>query len=83
VWVIVTGGPGSLKDWVGMFAAKGTDLQQLDWKYMNNSKTAPTTGITRAVLLFRVPATPGTYNFRFFKNQTYQKLATSPTITVK
>ena len=83
VFLSVVGGPGNVHDWVGLFAASSTDLQQLDWRYMSNSKTAPRTGITSATIVFRVPPTRGTYNFRFFKNQTYEKLATSVVITVQ
>ena len=39
----------------GALPASGTDLQQLDWKYLNGSKTAPSTGLTKAILFFRVP----------------------------
>ena len=54
----------------------------LDWFYLNNSKTAPMTGATSANLQFTAPMTPGTYNFRLFTNNTYTKLATSPTVLV-
>ena len=44
--------------------------------------TQPGSGVTGAALTFTMPATPGTYNVRFFRNNTLTVLATSATITV-
>lgn len=79
----VAGGPGNRRDWVGLYTSSGPDLYEMKLKYLNGKRTPPDTGLTSATLTFRMPATPGTYNFRFFRNGTYQKLATSQVVTVK
>ena len=78
----ISGGPGNQKDWVALFDASAPDTSFLDWKYLNGSRTAPTTGVTGATLQFTAPTTPGTYNIRFFANNGFTKLATSVTISV-
>jgi len=79
----VTNGPGNPTDFIGLFASGATDLQHLDWKYLNGSRTAPASGLTTATVTFTMPATAGTYTFRFFRNGTYDKIATSTPVTVE
>ena len=79
VLATVAGGPALAKDWIGLYAVGGSTL--LDWKYLNGSQTAPATGVTGAAVPFTMPATPGTYNLRFFSASS-TLLATSATITV-
>ena len=38
--------------------------------------------MTSAQLTFSMPQTPGEYEFRFFENNRYVLLATSPVVTV-
>jgi hypothetical protein len=83
VQVTVTYGPGNARDWVSMSASDAADTVWLDWKYLNGTRTPPATGVTSATISFTLPTTPGTYNFRFFQNDVYTKLATSPTVTVQ
>ena len=83
VQVAVANGPGNLKDWVGLFSTSAADNVILNWKYLNDTRTAPSVGLKSATLNFPMPATPGTYNFRFFANNTYTKLATSATVTAQ
>ena len=53
------------------------------WKYLNGlATTAPASGVTGAAVTFTMPATPGTYNVRFFLNDTSTELATSSPVTV-
>ncbi len=76
-------------DWVGIFApglpvpAGGVidGLALFDWFYMNGTKTAPLTPISDAVIKFTAPASPGTYEFRFYQNGSnleIDRLATAP-----
>lgn len=83
VQAIVTNGPGNLKDWVGLYATGAADNVMLNWKYLADSRTAPTTAMKSATLNFAMPSVPGTFEFRFFANNTYTRLATSPTVTVQ
>jgi len=76
----VVGGPGNAKDWVALYAAGSTI--ELDWKFLNGSRTAPATGVTSATLPFTLPTTPGNYTLKFYSNDTYNVLATITPITV-
>ena len=75
-------GPGNPGDCVGLFATGAPDATCVDWMYLNGSRTGPGTGATGATLIFTLPPTPGTYNLRFFLNDTTILLAQSATITV-
>jgi hypothetical protein len=83
IQVTVTNGPGNPKDWTAMVAAASPDTSYLDWKYLNGSRTAPTTGLKTATLTYTLPWTPGVYNFRLFANNTVSKIATSASVTVQ
>jgi hypothetical protein len=67
---------------VGLYAEGAGDGTYLDWKYLNGTRTKPGAAVTGADVVFTMPATPGTYNVRFFLNDSTTKLATSATITV-
>ncbi len=79
----VSGGPGNRMDWVTLSPASAANNGYVDWSYLNGTKTAPSTGRTSATLQFTAPSTPGTYNVRFFANNSLAtRLATSANITV-
>jgi hypothetical protein len=81
VSVTVSGGPGNRSDWVSL-ARVGTALTSfLDWKYLSGTRSQPATGLTFAELTFAIPPTAGQYEFRFFANNGYTLLATSPVVT--
>lgn len=83
VTVTVANGPGNALDWVGMFPAGAADSGYLtNWVHLNGSKTVPPAGVTRATLTFVVPQTIGTFDLRFFANNSITKLAASVPITV-
>ena len=77
VMATVANGPGQPGDWVGLYDAGGNAVQ---WQYLNGSHTLPASGVTGATVTFTLPATPGTYNVRFF-NAAYVLVATSASIT--
>jgi hypothetical protein len=83
IQVTVADGPGYRGDWV-VLAKVGTAVTStpLDWKYMNGTRSQPATGLTSAVLTFTMPQTPGEYEFRFFQNNSWTLLATSPSVLV-
>jgi len=83
VTVGVTTGPGSPKDWLALYAKGAPDNAFLDWFFLNGTKSAPAAGLTSASVPFTLPSTLGDYEMRFFSNNTFTKLATSPTVTVK
>jgi hypothetical protein len=78
----VANGPGHPMDWVGLYATGAPSANSLQWKYLNSTQTAPATGLTGGTPTFTMPNTPGTYQLRFFLNNTLTVLATSATITV-
>src|SRR5207248_5950506 len=78
----VTNGPGNAHDWIAVFPSGAADTGYVDWKYLNNTRTAPATGLTNATVTFTMPATAGMYEIRLYANDTYVRVATSPTITV-
>jgi hypothetical protein len=81
VTATIAGGPGYGADWVGLYPASATSAvaNLLASQYLNGRGTAP--GVSGATLTFRMPAA-GTYNIRFFENDSLTGLATSATITV-
>jgi hypothetical protein len=82
VQVTVTNGPGNALDWISLHAVGANDLDKLDWKYLNGTRTAPTVGLTEATVTFQMPQMPGRYEFRFFRDGSYARLATSSVVTV-
>ena len=79
----VANGPGNVLDWVGLYCPTTlADKDDTNWKYLSNSRTAPKTGQTGAVITFTVPKGASTCNARLFADDGYTKLATSPTVTI-
>lgn len=81
VSVSITNGPGNATDWIGLYTAGTSDFSYLNWCYMNGTQTAPATGLTNATFGFPLPSTPGDYEFRFFANLSWQRLAVSAVAT--
>jgi hypothetical protein len=84
VQVTVAGGPANPTDFVGLLRTIDPDPVLTTWQYLNGTQSAPAGGSSSALLNFTMPATPGTYDFRFFANDnTGQKLATSVPVSVQ
>ena len=83
VTATIANGPGNAGDWVGLFGASAPDAAYVDWRYLNGTQSRPGSGVTGAAVTFTMPAAPGTYNVRFFLNDSWTKVATSATITVQ
>jgi uncharacterized protein YegP (UPF0339 family) len=81
VQVTVSGGPGNRSDWVALARVGSALTANVDWKYLSGTRTQPATGMTSAELTFAIPQTAGPYEFRFFANNGYTLLATSPVVT--
>lgn len=80
--VAVTGGPGNLTDWVALAPVGSATGTYVAWQYLNGLLTPPTEGLPAATVNFAAPATAGPYELRLFTNNTYERLATSTTVTV-
>ena len=80
VTVVVANAPGFATDWIGLYSVDASDGSYLDWKFLNGTRVAPSTGVSTATLTFTMPATPGRYNLRLFANNSFINLANSITI---
>lgn len=78
----VAGGPANPGDWVGLFVVGAADNAYVAWRYLNGSTSPPATGTANATLTFAVPIAAGSYEFRFFANNGFTRLATSTTVVV-
>lgn len=61
------------RDWVGLYVVGSSDRSYKAWRYIGSSGSG--------TLTF-TPNTTGTYEFRYFKNNGFTKVATSPQLTV-
>jgi subtilisin len=75
VTVTLTNGLGGLYDWMSFAATTAPNTSYNAFLYIGGSTTSRTWTVT-------MPATPGTYEFRLFLNNSYVRSATSPPITV-
>ncbi len=82
VSIAVNNGPGNRTDWVGWFCPRtGADSAYIDWKYLNDSRTAPPTGLSSGTVTFQMPAGAGaSCEARLFANNGFSLLATSNAI---
>ena len=80
----VANGPGNARDWVGLYPAGATSalVNRVAYRYLNGLTTVPASGVSDATITFVLPAAPGSYNVRFFLNNTLTVLATSGSIDV-
>jgi subtilisin family serine protease len=74
VTVTLTNGLGGSSDWFAFAAAGASDGAYLNWTYVGAGVTTRTWSVT-------LPSTPGTYEFRLFRQASFVRIATSPTIT--
>ena len=81
VSVTVSNGPGNVSDWVMMVPAGSPAGTWGDYKYLSGTRTRPATGMTNATISFAAP-TAGNFEFRFYRNDTFDLLATSSQLTV-
>jgi len=81
--VTVANGTGNYADWVTVTPATGPDNAYIAWLYLSDSISYPPPGVTNVALHFVASVTAGTYNVRFFFNNSWTKLATSADITVR
>ncbi len=68
-------GYGGAQDWLALASTSSANTTYVQYIYVG-------TGVTTRTWTVTLPSTPGTYEFRFFQNNNYTRVATSPTITV-
>jgi pimeloyl-ACP methyl ester carboxylesterase len=82
--VTVTNGPGHTHDWIGLYSTTKADNEgYVLWRFLNESQTAPGSGLSSAIVQIPAPTVPGTYDVRLFGSGTYSRLALSRPITVR
>src|SRR5262249_3431828 len=76
VAVTLTNGLGGISDWLALTASSSPDTPgNFPGWYVG-------AGVTTGTWTVSMPTTPGQYQFRLFLNNSYERAATSPTITV-
>jgi hypothetical protein len=75
VTVTLTNGQGNSADWFAFAATGSPDSTYVTWTYVGAGVTTRTWTVT-------MPSTPGTYEFRLYRQASFVRLATSPTVTV-
>jgi hypothetical protein len=75
VTVTLTGGYGGGLDYIALAAVGAPNSSYLQYTWVGS-------GVTTRTWTVAMPTTPGNYEFRFFPNNTYNLVATSPTVTV-
>ena len=78
----ISDGPGNPADWIGLYVTTAPDSSPVAWKYLNGATEPSSSGATNATLTFLTPTSTGDFEFRFFANNGFARLATSVVITV-
>src|SRR5438552_1683722 len=84
----VQNGPGNPSDCVALYTAGIPDANaigtSLSSGYLNGTLILPSVGLTSATIPYRMPSTPGPYEFRFWQNcaGNITQLAKSQIVTV-
>ncbi|MGH9140777.1 MAG: beta strand repeat-containing protein, partial [Vicinamibacterales bacterium] len=75
VTVTLTNGTGTALDWLALANSTAPDISFLQYRYVGSGLTTTTWTVT-------MPTTLGTYEFRLFSNNSYTRLAASPSVSV-
>ena len=78
----VANGPGNATDWIALAPVGAAFGGYVDWRYLNGQQTPPGAGSNSATVPFTAPNTPGTYELRFYANNSATLLAASSSFTV-
>lgn len=71
----MTAGPGNARDWLALAHRGDCDADYVQWIYVPSGSTTATWQVT-------MPTELGDYEFRLFRDNGFDRLATSPTVTV-
>jgi hypothetical protein len=71
-WTAPSGRPAN--DWIGLYKVGDPETSFISWQYTGGAASGSTA--------FTAPNQAGQYEFRYFTNNTYNKVATSNTVTV-
>ena len=77
-------GTATDRDWVGIAPVGSSDCAIVTYWFLSGSAAQlPPTPLSTATFQVQLTVAPGTYEFRYFENQTCVRLATSGTVTMK
>jgi subtilisin family serine protease len=76
ITVTLTNGTGGPSDWFSFAAVGSPDNVYVTWQYVGAGVTTRTWTVT-------APSTPGTYEFRLYKQASFIRIATSGTVQVQ
>ncbi len=76
VTVTLTNGFGGTFDWLALAAAGASNYSYIQWTYV-------AAGATTSAWTVTMPATAGTYEFRYFRDGGYTRGSTSAAVIVK
>jgi hypothetical protein len=83
--ISVAGGPGHIRDWVGIFALGAANHDHLAWTYLgSDGSNRPPQGTGNGVVHLQAPMTPGVYEVRFMSadGSALSIITVGPTIIV-
>jgi hypothetical protein len=75
--IAVAGGSASMTDWVGLAGADAPDTTVIAWAYLNGLLTPPDVGIASATVMMMAPTADGSYEARFYADNSWMVLARS------
>jgi hypothetical protein len=75
VTVTLTNCPGGGLDWIGLAAVGAPETNYLQYTWVGG-------GVTTKTWVVTMPTAPGNYEFRFYLNNNYVRIATSATVSV-
>jgi len=76
VTVTIEHGPAAAKDRVMFYSSAARRTADLDWKYLNGERTAPSDGLSTAVVTLTAPSAPGRYVVRLMTDGESDAIAT-------
>ena len=80
-WTGVSG--AAVADWIGRYSVGAGDSSYGDWKFASScTQSAGGSGMPSGSCTFAMPSVSGQYEFRLFTNGTFNRIATSNTVTV-
>ena len=76
VTVTIENGRAAAKDRVMFYSSTAQRTADLDWKYLNGERTAPSDGLSTAVVTLTAPSAPGRYVVRLMTDAESDAIAT-------
>ena len=79
--VLIRDGPGNPGDWIALARVGTADTDYVQRWYLGGNTAPPASGLTAVDMVLPLPEAGADYEFRFFANSGYTRLATSALFT--